>query len=106
MSEFHDYLYTSNSKELIKKNKMAEYRVNIKIERMEEDGEVYYLATSDDIQGLVVQADTLSEAIEIAEDSVRELIDIHKKLGNPLPIHKTDKHAHIKKFKIPLAVPA
>jgi len=79
-------LYNSNSKELINKNKMAEYRVDIKIERMEEDGEVYYLATSDDIQGLVVQADTLSEAIEIAEDSVRELIDIHKKLGNPLPI--------------------
>ncbi len=81
--------------------------VNIKIERMEEDGEMYYLATSDDIQGLIVQADTLSECVEIAEDSVKELIEIHKKLGNPLPIHKTEnERIEVKNFKIPLAVPA
>ncbi len=79
---------------------------NIKIERMEEEGKVYYLATSDEIQGLTVQVDTLSECIEIAEESVKELIDIHKKLGNPIPINTAGKEiVEIKNFTIPLTVP-
>ena len=34
-----------------------------------------YLATSDDIQGLVAQGSTASEAIEIARDVARKLIE-------------------------------
>lgn len=78
---------------------------NTKIEHMEEEGVVYYLATSEHIQGLVIQADTLSECVELVGDSVKDLMDIHKKLGNPLPIRKTEKIG-VTDFKIPLAVSA
>ncbi len=80
---------------------------HIKIEQMEEEEKVYYLATSDEIQGLTVQADTLSECIEIVEESVKELIDTNKKLGNPIPIHTAGKEiVEIKNFTIPFTVPA
>ncbi|ODS42135.1 MAG: hypothetical protein MSIBF_02010 [Candidatus Altiarchaeales archaeon IMC4] len=85
---------------------MSEYLVNIQIKRMEEDGRIYYLATSDDIQGLVVQADTLSEAIKEAECSVKDLIEIHKELGNPLPVVRmVEKSVKARNLNIPLAVP-
>ncbi len=38
--------------------------INVHIERLEEGG---YLATSDDIQGLVAQGRTASEVMEIAK---------------------------------------
>lgn len=34
-----------------------------------------YLATSDDVQGLVVQGRTISEAVEIARDVARRLME-------------------------------
>ena len=38
-----------------------------------------YLATSDDVQGLVAQGRTISETIEIARDVVRRLIEAQAK---------------------------
>ncbi len=58
---------------------------------MEEEGEIYYLATSDDIQGLVVQADTIFKAIEYAEDAVKNLIEVAIEDGDPLPIKTKPK---------------
>ncbi len=46
--------------------------VNIVIEKLPED---YYLATSDDIQGLVAQGRTITETIEIARDIVKKLLE-------------------------------
>jgi predicted RNase H-like HicB family nuclease len=37
--------------------------------------EGFYLATSDDIQGLVAQGGTVAETIEIARDVARKLIE-------------------------------
>ena len=46
--------------------------VNIHIEKLPEG---VYLATSRDIQGLVAQGRTATEALEIARDVARKLID-------------------------------
>jgi predicted RNase H-like HicB family nuclease len=46
--------------------------INIHIEKLPEG---VYLATSDDIQGLVAQGRTATEALEIARDVARKLIE-------------------------------
>lgn len=46
--------------------------VNIHIEKLPEG---VYLATSDDVQGLVAQGRTVAETIEIARDVARKLIE-------------------------------
>ena len=45
--------------------------VNIKIEKLPEG---YYLATSENIQGLVAQGRTVAETIEIARDVAKKLM--------------------------------
>ena len=46
--------------------------INIHIEKLPEG---FYLATSDDLQGLVAQGRTVSETIEIARDIAKKLIE-------------------------------
>ena len=46
--------------------------VNLHIEKLPEG---YYLATSDNIQGLVAQGRTIAETIEIAKDVAKKLIE-------------------------------
>ena len=46
--------------------------LNIHIEKLPEG---YYLATSDDVQGLVAQGRTIAETLEIARDVARKLIE-------------------------------
>jgi predicted RNase H-like HicB family nuclease len=48
-----------------------EYLVNLHIEKLPEG---FYLATSDDIQGLVVQGQTLAETLTIAADVAKQLL--------------------------------
>jgi predicted RNase H-like HicB family nuclease len=46
--------------------------IKIHIEKLPED---LYLATSDDVQGLVAQGRTVTEALEIARDVCRKLLE-------------------------------
>ena len=46
--------------------------INIHLERLPEG---FYLATSDDIQGLIAQGRTVAETLEIARDVARKLIE-------------------------------
>ena len=46
--------------------------INVHIEKLTEG---FYLATSDDLQGLVAQGRTVSETIEIARDVAKKLIE-------------------------------
>lgn len=52
--------------------------INIHIEQLPEG---VYLATSDDIQGLVAQGKTISETLDIAKDVAEKLLRVHVKLG-------------------------
>jgi len=43
-----------------------------------------YLATSDDIQGLMAQGRTATEALEMARDVARKMIEAQMKRSNPI----------------------
>jgi len=57
-----------------------EHIVKIHIEKLPEG---VYLATSDDIQGLVAQGRTIIETLEIARDVVRKLIEAQSDIQLP-----------------------
>lgn len=46
--------------------------INVHVERLPEG---FYLVTSDEVQGLVAQGRTISEAMEIARDVARRLLE-------------------------------
>ena len=49
-----------------------EKRINIHIEKLPEG---YYLATSDNLQGLVAQGRKITETLEIARDVAKKLLE-------------------------------
>lgn len=55
--------------------------VNLHIEKLPEG---VYLATSEDVQGLVAQGRTIQETIEIARDVAKKLIDAQEGGEPPL----------------------
>jgi len=57
---------------IIFEKKIIEKIISLHIEKLPEG---YYLATSDDIQGLVAQGRTIAETIEIARDVAKKLIE-------------------------------
>ena len=55
--------------------------INIHVEKLPEG---VYLATSEDVPGLVAQGRTVTEALEIARDVARRLIEARReRSGNP-----------------------
>jgi predicted RNase H-like HicB family nuclease len=52
-----------------------EYKVQLHIEHLPEG---VYLATSDEVQGLVAQGRTIAETIEIARDVAKKLIEAQR----------------------------
>lgn len=52
--------------------------IRLKIEKFIEGGQEYFVATSDDLQGLVAEGKTAKEAIEIAEDVAKVLLELEK----------------------------
>lgn len=61
---------------------MKEALVPIHIEELPEGG---FLATSDEVPGLVAQGRTLAETMEIAQDVTRKLVESYIEHGDPLP---------------------
>lgn len=60
-----------------------EHIINLHIEKLPEG---VYLATSDEVQGLVAQGRTIQETIEIARDVVKKLLEAQEEgKGAPLP---------------------
>ncbi len=70
-----------------------ERMINLHIERLPEG---VYLATSDEVQGLVAQGRTVWETLEIARDVARKLLEESGELGNN----------HLETFDYPLVVEA
>lgn len=84
---------------------MSEQIIEITIEELEEGG---YLATSEDIQGLIAQGRTIAETMEIAQDVARKLIESCIEYGDPLPFNvKNYIKGHLKEtMRIPVGVAA
>lgn len=60
--------------------------IRLKIERFIEKDTEYFVATSDDLQGLVAEGKTWQEAIEIAEDVARNLLALEKEINHNLQL--------------------
>ncbi len=58
--------------------------INIHIKKLPEG---IYLATSDDVQGLVAQGRTATEALEIARDVARKLIEARAERSDDIELH-------------------
>ena len=61
---------------------MREVLLSIHIEALPEGA---FLATSDDLPGLVAQGRTIAETLEIAQDVARKLVESYQEHGDPLP---------------------
>ena len=73
-----------------------EKQVNIHIEKLPEG---FYLATSENLQGLIAQGRTISETLEIARDVAKKLIEAQN------PEEAIEKLASFKNsFDYPLVV--
>ena len=48
----------------------------LKIENFEEKGKEYFVATRDQIQGLVAEGNTIEEVIETASDLAKMLVEL------------------------------
>jgi predicted RNase H-like HicB family nuclease len=55
------------------------YKIHLHIEKLPEN---LYLATSNDVQGLVAQGRSISETMEIARDVARKLLEAHAELSD------------------------
>ena len=72
--------------------------INLHIEKLPEG---VYLATSDEMPGLVAQGRTVSETLEIARDVAKKLIESQQGKQKPLVLSQVEK-----KFDYPLIVGA
>ena len=61
---------------------MREILPGISLEQLPEGG---FLATSDELPGLVAQGRTIAETLEIAQDVARKLIESYLEHGDELP---------------------
>lgn len=61
---------------------MSETTIRLHIETLAEGG---YVATSEDVPGLVAQGRTITETVEIAQDLVRKIAESCLEHGDPLP---------------------
>jgi antitoxin HicB len=61
---------------------MDEFYLPVQIEPLAEGG---YLATSNDLPGLVAQGRTVAETLEIAQEVARKLVESYVEHGDPLP---------------------
>ena len=59
-----------------------EYAINLKIEELPEG---QFLATSDDLPGLIAQGRTVAETLEIAQDVAKEIVESYIEHNDPLP---------------------
>lgn len=59
-----------------------EVLLNLHLERLPEG---VYLATSDELPGLLAQGNTIAETLEIAQDVARNLIELYQEDGIALP---------------------
>ncbi|CAA9323642.1 MAG: Uncharacterized conserved protein [uncultured Cytophagales bacterium] len=57
---------------VVQTKRQMEKKVNLHIEKLPEG---YYLATSDNLQGLVAQGRTITQTLEIARDVAKKLLE-------------------------------
>ncbi len=59
--------------------------LRLKIEKFIEKNEEYFVATSEDLQGLVAEGKTIEEVIEIAQDVAKILLELEREKNIKIP---------------------
>ena len=80
---------------------MTEVMISLHLEALAEGG---FLATSDDLPGLIAQGRTAAEAIEIAQDVARKLIESYTEHGDELPTALRSATPRDMDVRIPIAI--
>ena len=80
---------------------MAEIFIKIQLEHLENGA---YLATSDDVPGLVAQGRTVTETLEIAQDVTLKLIESYIEHGDELPLQLRQHRPEKFEIDIPVGV--
>ena len=80
---------------------MKELLVDVHIEALPEGG---FLATTEDLPGLVAQGRTIAETLEIAQDVARKIIESYRKHGDALPPALRKRTPRSSDVRIPVAV--
>ena len=60
--------------------------IKLKIEKFIEQEEEYFVAISDDLEGLVAEGKTIEEVIEIAQDVAKVLLELEKETDSKVKI--------------------
>ena len=68
-------------------NVIMEHIATLHIEKLPEG---LYLATSNDIPGLVVQGRTIAETLEIARDIAKKLLEARQERQNPIHLNEIE----------------
>lgn len=80
---------------------MNEVLIAIHLEELPEGG---FLATSDELPGLLAQGRTLAETLEIAQDVARKLVESYLEHGDELPPILEMRPGAIIEFRIPVSI--
>ena len=78
---------------------MSEIIITVHLEKLPEG---YYLATSQDLPGLVAQGRTINETLEISRDVARKLIDSHREHKDK--VASKNGHKKNKSLDLPLVI--
>lgn len=65
------------------------YYISLNIEKLPEG---YFLATSEQVQGLVAQGRTINETIEIAKDVARKILEARQEISGFKPVRNKFKY--------------
>jgi predicted RNase H-like HicB family nuclease len=60
--------------------------IKLKIEKFVEQEKEYFVATSDDLEGLVAEGKTIKEVIEIAQDVAKVLLELEKETDSKVKV--------------------
>jgi predicted RNase H-like HicB family nuclease len=60
--------------------------IKLKIEKFVEQEEEYFVATSDDLEGLVAEGKTIEQVIEIAQDVAKVLLELEKETDSKVKV--------------------
>ncbi|MBI2870023.1 MAG: type II toxin-antitoxin system HicB family antitoxin [Chloroflexi bacterium] len=80
---------------------MKEVLISVRIDPLPEGG---FLATSNELPGLVAQGRTIAETLEIAQDVARKLVESYREHGDPLPAVLNTNLASGENTRIPVAI--
>lgn len=56
--------------------------IRLKIEKFKEDNITYFVANSDDLEGLVAEGETVEQVLEIAQDVAKILLEFEQNNNN------------------------